>query len=121
MTRLRSARGGITLGGILTLAVIGFLVYEIAKFGPVLLAQYTFKDSLVEEAKFSRNKKAESIQSALAKRAAELGLPITLDQIRVQREPYKTRIQVQYELSVEWLPRTVYTWTVNEVAESALF
>ena len=33
----------------------------------------------------------------------------------------RTRIQVKYQLSVEWLPGKVYTWNVDEMQESVLF
>ena len=121
MSRFKSARGGVSVGGLLTLIIIAFLIYEAIQFGPVLFAQYEFKDAVAEEAKFSRGKDAYTIKNALTKKAAELGLPIASDQIAVTRQPTKTRIQVKYRLSVQWLPGREYTWDVDEVAESVLF
>lgn len=121
MNRLKSARGGVNVGGLLTLLIIAFLIYELFQFGPVLIAQYEFKDAVVEEAKFSRGKNAYAIKKELTQKAADLGLPIVTDQIAVTLQPTKTRIQVQYELSVEWLPGREYTWQVDEVAESVLY
>jgi hypothetical protein len=121
MTRFRSAQGKASLAGILTLAVIVFMVYEAFKFAPPLVAQYEFRDAMVEEAKFSLNKDAVTIQNSLAKKAAELGLEIPSGQIRVTREPTRTIIQVKYRQRVEWLPGQVYTWDVNELEESVLF
>ncbi len=121
MKRLASVKGEVRLGSILTLAVIAFTVYVGVKFAPVLFAQYEFKDAVVEEAKFSARKSSETVRNNLADKAASLGLPITHQQIQVERKPTWTRIQVDYELSVEWLPGKVYTWDVNEVSESVLF
>jgi hypothetical protein len=121
MTRLRSAHGKASVGGILMLVFIAFLIYEGFVFTPVIYAQYSFRDAIVEEAKFSRGKAAEVIQNALTKRAAELELPITYGQIKVVRQPTRTRIQVKYQLKVEWLPGKVYTWDVDELQESVLF
>ena len=121
MRRCRSARGEINLGSILMLVVVAFLVYEAAKFGPVLFAQYQFQDAVIEEAKFSRGKRAETIRDALTKRAAELGLPITAQEIKVARENTRTRIQVNYQLSVEWLPHREYSWDVSVDEQSVLF
>ena len=56
-----------------------------------------------------------------AKEAAELGLPIASNQIEVTLQNTNTRIQVKYQLSVEWLPGKLYTWNVDEVAESQIF
>ena len=121
MKRLASVKGEVRLGSILTLAVIAFAVYEGVKVLPVLFAQYEFKDAVVDEAKFSRAKSAETVRNNLADKAASLGLPITHQQIHVERKPTWIRIQVDYQLSVEWLPGKVYTWDVNEVSESVLF
>ena len=121
MSRYRNSRGGANVGGILSLVVLAFVAYEAYKFAPVLIAQYEFKDSLSEAAKFSRGKKDFQIKDNLAKKAAELGLPIVSNQIKVTLQNTNTRIQVKYQLSVEWLPGKLYTWDVDEVAESQIF
>jgi hypothetical protein len=121
MTRFKSAQGKASLGGILILAFIVFLVYQGFVFGPTLYAQYSFRDAMVEEAKFSRSKEAVVIQNSLAKKAGELGLPITIGNIKVTRQPTRTRIQVRYQLKIEWLPGKVYIWNVDELEESVLF
>ena len=121
MKRLASEKGEVRIGSIVTLAVVIFAVYIGVQFAPVLFAQYEFKDAVIEEAKFSARKKAETVRNNLADKAASLGLPITHQQIHVERKPTFTRIQVRYQLSVEWLPGKVYKWDVDEVAESVLF
>ena len=121
MKRFKSERGGISLSSILGLAFFAFLIYEAFQFGPVLIAQYQFKDEMVEAAKFSRRKSADEIKNELTAQAAGLRLPITRDKIRVSKLPNKTRIHVQYQLSVEWLPGNEYTWNVDQVAESPVF
>jgi hypothetical protein len=121
MKRFKSARGGVSLSSILSLVFIAFLIYEAFQFGPILMAQYQFKDDMVEAAKFSRRKDANQIKSELIQNAAALGLPVTMDRIRVSKLPNKTRIHVQYQLSVEWLPGNAYTWEVDEVAESPIY
>jgi hypothetical protein len=121
MKRFKSARGGASVSGVLSVAIIAFLIYEGIQFIPVLINQYQFKDELLDAAKFSLNKKEHSIKQELTKKAAELGIPVTTDMLRVTLMPARTRIQVKYRLSVEWLPGKTYTWEVDEVAESAIF
>lgn len=121
MKRFRSPRGEVRLGTILSLAVLVFAIYEGIQFIPVLIAQYSFKDAVVEETKFSANKKADVIRDSLLRKADELRLPIQRQDIKVDRRPTFTRIQVRYELSVEWLPGREYWWEVNEISESVLF
>ena len=121
MNRFRSTRGEVRISSILSLAVLAFAVYEGIQFIPVLFAQYEFKDAVIEEAKFSANKTPDTIRNNLMKKAAELRLPIDRQMIVVDRQPTFTRIHVQYELSVEWLPGREYWWEVEEVSESVLF
>ncbi len=121
MKRFKSPRGGASVGSLLAMAILAFLVYEGIKFGPVLFAQYEFKDAIAEQAKFSRGKNADSIKTELTRKAAQLGLPIATDQIAVTLQPTNTRIQVKYQLSVQWLPGKEYKWNVDEVAESTIF
>ncbi len=121
MTRFRSAKGKASVSGILILGFIVFLIYEGFQFVPTLFAQYSFRDAIVEEAKFSRGKPAEVIRDSLAKKAAELRIPVTPGQIKVTQQATRTRIQVKYQLSVEWLPGKAYKWTVDEIQESVLF
>jgi hypothetical protein len=110
--------GEIRAGALISLALLAFVVYESFKFVPVMFAQYSFKDAVVEEAKFAVMKKAETVRDSLLKRAQELNLPIEAGMIKVTRQPTRTRIEVNYRLSVEWLPGKVYSWDVNESTES---
>lgn len=121
MRKVARQRGEIRLGTILTLAIVAFMVYEGYKFAPVLFAQYEFKDAVVEEAKFSRGKTVASMQRALLEKARELNLPIEASNIQITLRGTATRVQVQYRLTVEWLPGKPYTWEVNEISESVLF
>ena len=121
MRSLKSERGKVTLGLIVVIFVAIFLAYEGKQFGPLLLAQFQFQDSVIEAAKFSRAKEAAAVQAEVLQRANELRLPITRDMIKVTRQPTHTRIQVTYELSGEWAPGKLYKWKVNVDEESMLF
>ena len=114
-------RGEIKLGTLVVLAICGFIAYEVYKFAPVLFAQYEFKDGVVEEAKFSRGKDAAVMQRSVLKKAQDLGLPVEISNIKVTARGTSTRIQVQYRLTVEWLPGRPYSWDVEEVGESVIF
>lgn len=121
MKRFWNARGEVRMTALLSLLVLIFAIYEGFQFLPVLFAQYEFKDAIVEEAKFSAYKKEETIRDNLLKKAADLRLPIQRQDVIVNRMPTSTRIRVNYELSVEWLPGRDYVWQVNEDEESVLF
>ena len=121
MKRFRSERGGAGPGMLIAIVLVLFLAYEAKQFGPHLVAQFRFQDSVIEIAKFSRNKEATVVQGEVLAKATELGLPVTRDMIQVQRQPTKTNIGVRYDQEAEWLPGKMYKWTVEVNEESVLF
>lgn len=121
MRRFRSERGGAGGSLLIALAVFLFIAYEAAQFGPHVLAQFQFKDAVVDAAKFSRNKPASTVQQEVLAKATELSLPVSRDMIKVTRKPTHTRIEVRYDQEAEWLPGKPYKWTVQLDEESILF
>jgi hypothetical protein len=117
----RNERGAISVGLVVTIIVALFLIYEAKQFGPLLVAQYQFQDQVIETCKFSVDKQAPQVYDAVLRQAAELNLPITRDMVKVTRQATKTRIQVQYQLTAEWLPGRPYTWNVTVDEQSAIF
>ena len=121
MRRFRSERGGAGGGLLLALAVFLFIAYEAVQFGPHVVAQFQFKDAVVDAAKFSRNKPASTVQQEVLAKATELSLSVSRDMIKVTRKPTHTRIEVRYDQEAEWLPGKPYKWTVLLDEESVLF
>ena len=121
MRSFKSQRGAISAGLIVAIVFLAFLVYEGRQFGPLLVAQFQFQDSVMEAAKFSANKPAANVLNEVLKKANELRLPITADMVKVTRQPTSTRIQVSYKLAGEWLPGKAYAWTVDVDESSVLF
>jgi hypothetical protein len=121
MKRFKSERGAAGAGLLIAVAVFLFVVYEAKQFGPHVLAQFEFQDAVVEVTKFSRAKPAATVQQEVLASATALGLPVSLDMIKVARQPTNTRIEVRYDQEAEWLPGKPYKWTVVVVEESQLF
>lgn len=121
MRNFKNERGGASFGLILALAIFLFVAYEAKQFGPPLIAQFQFQDAVVEAAKFSRGKTAQQVKQEVYTKGTEMGIPLTLEVIRVNREPTNTAIQVSYDLQAEWLPGKMYRWTVNVDEASVLF
>ena len=121
MRRFRSERDGAGVGALIALAIFLFIAYEAKQFGPQVVAQFQFQDAVIDAAKFSRGKTANTVQQEVLAEATELGLPISRDMIKVTRQPRNTRIEVRYDQEAEWLPGKPYKWTVQVNAESMLF
>jgi len=76
-----------TIKLILVLGLLGGLAYVCAEIIPPYFANYEFQDTLDTEARLGTysTKGDEVIRDAIFKRAQELELPLTRDQIKVQR------------------------------------
>ena len=76
-----------TIKLILVFGLLGGLVYVGAEVVPPYFANYEFQDSLDTEARLGTysTKGEDVIRDAVFKRAQELEIPITKDQIKVQR------------------------------------
>jgi hypothetical protein len=76
-----------TIKLILVLGLLGGLAYIAAEIIPPYFANYEFQDTLDTEARLGTysTKGDEVIRDAVFKRAQELELPLTRDQIKVQR------------------------------------
>ena len=76
-----------TIKLILVLALLGGLVYLGAEMIPPYFANYEFQDSLESEARLGTYsvKGDDVIRDAVFKRAQELEIPVTKEQIKVQR------------------------------------
>lgn len=121
MKDLKSERGAVSLGLIVAILIALFLIYEAKQIGPLLVAQYQFQDVVIDTCKFSVDKQAPAVVDEVLRNAAELSLPISREMIKVTRQATKTRIQVEYQLSVEWLPGKPYSWTVSVDEQSSVF
>lgn len=117
----RNERGAVSVGMIVAIFLILLAAYEAKQFGPLLFAQYEFQDACVEAAKFSQGQTAEGLQSRVLAKAQELGLPISRDMIKVTLRGTSTRVQVNYQLTADWLPGKPYSWMVEVDESSVIF
>ncbi len=92
---------------IVGLVVIVGVVYVGAELIPPYLSNYRFEDAINNEARLSTytTKSEEAIRETIYKRAQDLEIPITKDQIKVQRVgPQGTgsvSIETDYEVHVD--------------------
>jgi hypothetical protein len=93
-----------TIKLILTFGLLAGMVYVGAEVIPAYFANYEFQDSLENEARMGTYsvKGDDVIRDAVFKRAQELELPITKDQIKVQRTgaPGSGAVFIETEYSV---------------------
>ena len=85
--------------GVAVIVVVLFVLYKLA---PPFYANYNFQDFLENEAKFSTysSKTEEDIRNEVFKKVQELDIPVTKDQIKVQRSNGVT-LAVDYTVHVD--------------------
>lgn len=107
-----SARGGSRIQLLLALLITAAIVVVAVRVIPVYVRSYEFQDAIRSEAKFAgvQRKSAEAIREALYRKARELELPVSRQQIRVIPLRSGVRIFTSYAVPVDLV---VYQTTLS--------
>ena len=91
-----------SLKALLAVAVFGGLIYSAYLIVPVYLSNYQFQDAIEEEARFDAysQKTEQDIRAIVFKKAQALDLPLTAEQIRVQKTTNSVSISAAYTVHV---------------------
>jgi hypothetical protein len=113
-------RGAGTLGCVLWVVVIIVLVMVGAKAIPVKMRSSQLYDHMEEIAKFASRSPADALEKQILAKAAELELPITKDNIKVERVGDTIRMSADYVVPLEF-PGYTYLWHFTPHVERSLF
>lgn len=113
-------RGSGNLGCILWALVLIIGAMVAWKAIPVKIASSEMYDFMEEVAKFSAKTPPDELKNQIVNKAAQLKLPVTKDQITVQRVGDSIRMQVKYTVPVEF-PGYTYNWQFDHQVERAIF
>ncbi len=100
MVRARAGKGG--LGGILTLVVLGFLVYFGMHIGRKYWNYYQFEDRMRQEARFAQHRSDVLIARRLREFADSLNLPEAASKVTVRRRQGTIHIFADYYEVIEF-------------------
>ena len=121
MTSRRAERGAITVKTLFSFAFLLFASYMAYKFIPVYIAAYDFDNAIKTQAQYSGSMKTnEVILKELLQKAQELELPITKDNIKIQRSQSRLVITADYTVPVK-TPFFTYPWHFTEEESAVLF
>lgn len=86
--------------GLLLVVVVAVLAWKIA---PVYYAKYQFEDFLDTQSKVESYTphSEEMIAETFARRAQELGIPLTASEIKVQRNGNELSVQADYSVTID--------------------
>ena len=103
--RRLSERGGSRIKTLITLAIVfgmGFTAYKIV---PPYFANYQFQDAIETESRFALTgypkRNQDDIQDEVYKKAQDLGLPVTRDDIHVDMTATTCDISLDYSVPID--------------------
>lgn len=96
-------RGGAKLNFVLTLAVLGAMVFTAVKIVPAYFANWQFQDAIQTEARFAiaNHKGEDEVRNDVFKKMQELGIPAKRDDIRVSLNEGMVNISLSYTVPVD--------------------
>jgi hypothetical protein len=120
MKRKRSERGEGNFGclvGLVLLLIAGLIAYKMI---PIKVKAADMRDTVVDEAKSAGLHDDRTIHAAIMDKAHELELPITDDDVFIERRNSMIRVEVKYTVPVQF-PGYIYQWNFQHKAENPIF
>jgi hypothetical protein len=122
MNRSRSVRGGANVGCIVWLVILGFVGYVLWKVVPVKIASSEFYDVMQEQAAFGSIKDQKFIEFEILRKAGELQIPVTKDNLKITKARESITVEAHYEITIDFFNGGYkYVWKFDPVVIRPLF
>ncbi len=105
------------LVGLIILGIGAFIAYKVI---PVKVKAAEIRGVVVDEAKSAGTHNDERIRGAILRKAREDNLPITDDNIKINRGNNEITVEVNYVVPIEF-PGYTYNWHISHVAQNPIF
>ena len=116
----RRERGEGQLGCLVDLIFLAIGVFIAYKMIPVKVKAAEIRQEVVDEAKSAGTHGDDKIKAAILAKAREDELPITEDNIKIQRGVNQITIQVDYVVPVDF-PGYTYQWHIHHEQTNPIF
>jgi hypothetical protein len=107
-------RGGSKLNLIITIVILGSMLFTAIKLVPVYFANYQLQDAIESESRFALTgypkKSVEDIRDDVYNKAQDLGVPATRDNIAVDVQNGSVSIGIDYSVPIDL---KVYQFTLQ--------
>lgn len=120
MRNRRGQRGEGQFGclvGLVILLLVGLIAYRMI---PIKVKAAELRDEIVDEAKSAGQHNDKVIRASILSKAEQLQLPVTSDQIDINRRAATITIDVQYTVPVNF-PGYTYNWDFRHHTENPIF
>lgn len=103
--------------GLIILIAAGWIAYKMI---PVKVKAADLRRTVTDSARSAGQMKDPAIRGAILNKARNLELPVTNNDIKIQRQRQEIRVEVNYVVPVEF-PGYVHQWKFRHVAENPVF
>jgi hypothetical protein len=122
MRRRRAARGAGNIGCVLWLIVLVAVGHVLWKVVPVKIRSSEFYDVMQEQASFGSIKSVHQIQYEILRRAQELKIPVTKENLKIVRERQAVTVEAHYTITIEFFGGAyTYVWKFDPVVTRPTF
>ena len=122
MNRSRSVRGAANVWCIVWLVILGFVGYVLWKVVPVKIASSEFYDVMQEQASFGSIKDVKFIEFEILRKAQELQVPVTKDNLKITKARESITVEAHYEITIDFFNGVYkYLWNFDPVVVRPLF
>jgi hypothetical protein len=122
MNRSRSVRGAANVGCIVWLVILGLVSYVLYKVVPVKIATSEFYDVMQEQASFGSIKDVKFIEFEILRKAQELQIPVTKDNLKITRSREALTVEAHYEITIDFFNGSYkYVWKFDPVVVRPTF
>jgi hypothetical protein len=122
MRRSRGIRGGANFGCIVWLVILAFVGYVLWKVVPVKIASSEFYDVMQEQASFGSIKDPKFIEFEILRKADELKIPVTKDNLKVVRGRESITVEAHYQITIDFFNGAYkYVWKFDPIVQRPLF
>jgi len=122
MNRSRSVRGAANVGCIVWLVILGLVGYVLWKVVPVKIATSEFYDVMQEQASFGSIKDVKFIEFEILRKAQELQIPVTKDNLKITRSREALTVEAHYEITIDFFNGAYkYVWKFDPVVVRPTF
>ena len=120
--RLRNRRelGEGQVGCLIGLIILLIGVFIAYKLIPVKVKAAEIRQITEDESKFAGQHSDEQIKNSILRKAKDNGLPITEDNIHIERRPDRIIMDVDYDVPIDF-PGYLYKWHFHHHTDNPIF
>jgi hypothetical protein len=122
MRRTRTGRGAGTIGCLFWLVLVVVIGHVLWKVVPVKIRASTFYDVMQEQASFGSIKSEHQIEYEILRRARELEIPVTKENLKVIRKRESVTVEAHYQIPIEFFGGAYkYVWKFDPIVSRPTF